>query len=170
MFFAIFFSAGFMLFSQTEIIMPGLNDSLWTIPSFGVVPLSANPAAETTTAESTEKETPLWVKDLRRAEIVMFGSVPFTIFFTSFFMDFYRMFYYAGGWDSRYAPWPFKGTGAIDKTTSELTVMFTVAISGSLIIAAADYFIVRHKRIKAQSEETPVPDPGIRRIPRTEGD
>jgi hypothetical protein len=89
-----------------------------------------------------------WLKDLRRAEIVAFGSLPLTIFWTSFVMDMYRCAVH--GWDNRYAPWPFKGAGAVAMDGAEVKMMFTFAISSSLAIALIDHIIVRVKRAKVQ--------------------
>jgi hypothetical protein len=103
-----------------------------------------------TAAENPEKAvslTPLWLKDLRRAEIVAFGSFPLSIFWTSFFMDLYRTS--SHDWDNRYAPWPFKGAGAVGMTDQEIKTMFTIAISSSLVIAVVDHFIMRYRRSKA---------------------
>jgi hypothetical protein len=98
--------------------------------------------------------TPLWLKDLRRAEIVAFGSFPLTMFWTSFLMDLFRTA--SHGWDNRYAPWPFKGAGAVAMTNQELSMMFTIAISSSVVIAVVDHFIVRHRRSKAGAGSGPV--------------
>jgi hypothetical protein len=92
------------------------------------------------------KAIPQWLKDLRRAEIVAFGSVPFTIFFSSFFMDLYRSGTH--GWDQQYMPWPFKSAGAVAMTSGELKTMFAIAISGSLVLATVDHFIMRGKRAR----------------------
>jgi len=115
-----------------------------TIPP--TVPAKPN----TITAEKTKAEgLPQWAKDLRRGEIIAFGSLPFTFFFTQTFMDLYRMS--SHGWDSRYAPGLFKGAGAIPMTDTELKIMFGITISASVLIAVVDYFIVRHKRNKAEA-------------------
>jgi hypothetical protein len=131
---------------------------LFRIPDFGTPRLinladgSGSYGAETEKAASV---TPLWLKDLRRAEIVAFGSFPLSFFWTSFFMDLYRTA--SHGWDNRYAPWPFKGAGAIGMTGQEVATMFTIAISSSLVIAVVDHFIMRYRRSKAGGSENPVP-------------
>jgi hypothetical protein len=130
---------------------------LWDFsPSFDVfkpVPLAdteTDPGDETITAGK-----PQWVKDLRRAEIVAFGSFPFTLFFTRTFIDLYRTA--VNGWDRRYAPWPFKGAGAIAMESNQVKMMFAIAVSASLAISVTDYIIVRYKRAKeaAASSTTP---------------
>jgi hypothetical protein len=131
---------------------------LFRIPDFGTPRLSSladGSGSSETKTETPEKVTPLWLKDLRRGEIVAFGSFPLTMFWTSCFMDLYRTA--SHGWDSRYAPFPFKGAGAIGMTDREVVTMFTIAISSSLAIAIADHFIMRYRRSKAGGSEKPVP-------------
>jgi hypothetical protein len=118
-------------------------------PSFNVfkpVPLAGpetDPADESITAGK-----PQWVKDLRRAEIIAFGSFPFTLFFTKTFIDLYRTA--AHDWDRRYAPWPFKAAGAVAMEGDQIKMMFTIAVSASLAISVTDYIIVRYKRSRAE--------------------
>jgi len=83
--------------------------------------------------ESEKKEVPQWVKDLRRWEIVTFGSFPFTMFTATFAMDMFR-WSQANGMDfsdagRRYAPWPLKSAGApaMDRKEQEITI--TIAAS-----------------------------------------
>jgi hypothetical protein len=92
---------------------------------------------------------PQWASDLRRAEIVAFGSFPFTFFYTSFTMDTIRFANH--GWnDYRYAPWPFKAAGAVDMTTNEQMLTIGIAVGTSLLIALIDHLIVRSQRNKVQ--------------------
>jgi hypothetical protein len=125
---------------------------------------STSSAAGSSSVSGTENpvvSTPLWLKDLRRAEIVAFGSFPLTMFWTSFFMDLYRTA--SHGWDNRYAPWPFKGAGAVAMTNQELSMMFTIAISSSVVIAIVDHFILRYRRSRAGDAGKPV---RLDRIPK----
>jgi hypothetical protein len=145
------------LFAQT----PALGD-LFRIPDFGSAPPEApifvlmadgsGSAGNSAGGIPAEKATPLWVKDLRRGEIVVFGSLPLTIFWVSTFFDLYRMATH--NWSSRYAPWPFKGAGAVDMTRGELITMFSIAVSSSVLIAVVDHIIVRQKR---RRKPAPVP-------------
>jgi hypothetical protein len=97
--------------------------------------------------------SPQWVKDLRRGEIVFFGSLPFTVFFSRFFIDLARMG--MNDWDSRYAPWPFRSAGGVTMTNADLVRMFSVAAAVSLTISIADHFIVKHKRkVAAETHES----------------
>jgi hypothetical protein len=122
-------------------------------------------SAQTTSKDPEPLDLPQWVKDLRRAEIVAFGSLPFTIFFATTAMDTFR--YINHGNDARYAPWPLKSAGAVGMNTDEVVITIMSAVGGSLLISLADYFIVRYKRNKAEKEQLKLPrgDPIIIRRP-----
>ena len=92
--------------------------------------------------------TPQWVKDLRRGEIIAFGTFPFTFFFTSFTIDTYR--FATNNWDRRYAPWPIKSAGAVDMTRSQQMMTIGIAAGSSVILAVVDHIIVRAKRNRQQ--------------------
>ncbi|MCL2129608.1 MAG: hypothetical protein FWH35_04550 [Treponema sp.] len=113
---------------------------------------------------------PQWTRDLRRAEIIAFGSFPFTYFFTSFGVDIYRSATHE--WDRRYAPWPFEGAGSIGKTHQQKLRTIGIAAGCSILIALIDYGIVQHKRrVKArQSLEYPEGTPIIVRSGENAGD
>jgi hypothetical protein len=113
---------------------------------------------------------PLWAKDLRRGEIVAFGSFPFAYFFTNFFYDTYRSATH--GWDMRYAPWPLKPAGSIGKTQDEEFLTLGIAAGGAVLIAVADHLIVRYKRSKAEEQLRRLPPgtPIITRRPMDEDD
>jgi hypothetical protein len=116
-------------------------------------------------AQFDTSEFPQWAKDLRRGEIVAFGSFPFAFFFATLSMDFYRSATH--GWDRRYAPWPLKPAGSIDMTQDEHLLTIGLAAGGAILIALADYAIVRYKRNKAEklSRELPAGTPIIIRTP-----
>jgi hypothetical protein len=171
----LFFLFASVLFSQTALPFPDKSGSieqsgLFRAPGFdrkpplsdgerrfsnvfGILPMADGSGTAGTAAavSSPLSSAPQWVKDLRRAEIVAFGSLPLTIFWTSFAIDMYR--YGTHDWDTRYAPWPIKSSGAIDMTTSEMKMMFGIAISSSVLLAVADHIIVRYKRSKKRSVE-----------------
>jgi hypothetical protein len=140
---------------------PGAGFSaLFLIPDFEtprLANLAENSGSYDADAGQAEKTAslPLWLKDLRRAEIVAFGSFPLSIFWTSFFMDLYRTS--SHNWDNRYAPWPFKGAGAVGMTDGEIKTMFTIAISSSLAIAVVDHVILRYRRSKAGGADSEKP-------------
>ncbi|GHV75948.1 hypothetical protein AGMMS49942_07690 [Spirochaetia bacterium] len=107
-------------------------------------------------AKQEKPEFPQWVRDLRRAEIIAFGSFPFMMFLSTFSMDTYRFF--TNDNNLQYAPWPFKGAGAVEMTTDEFTTSLFIAIGGSLAIALADHIIVRVKRAKAERQRLNLPE------------
>ncbi|QQO08037.1 hypothetical protein [Breznakiella homolactica] len=120
---------------------------------------------EPTPVKVTKEEFPLWVKDLRRAEIVAFGSFPFTIFFAITAVDTYR--WATHDWDNRYAPWPVKSSGAVSMTNNELFLSLGIGIAGAVAISVADHIIIRVKRSRAEREIQALPpgDPIIIRTP-----
>jgi hypothetical protein len=104
---------------------------------------------------------PQWAKDLRRWEIVAFGSIPFTMFFTTFGMDMYR-WSNANGMDMseegrRYAPWPLKSAGADVMDSGEFEKVLKIAACLSVGIAFTDLIIVKIKRYKAQKKAEALP-------------
>ncbi len=110
-------------------------------------------------------EFPRWALDLRRAEIVAFGVLPFTVFFTSFALDSYR--FADHGWDFRYAPWPLKSAGAVLMDQNQMVGVFAAGVLGAALIALADYWIHGSKlRAQKQKEEAQrAPDFSISREP-----
>jgi len=101
-------------------------------------------------------EFPLWAKDLRRAEIVAFGSFPFMYFFSNFGIDTYR--WATHGNNMRYAPWPLNSAGTIEKTNDEKFLTLGIAAGGAVIIALIDYGIMRYKRNILEREQGNLPD------------
>jgi len=130
-------------------------------PVFGQQAGTNLPAApaQTGPVPYDKNEFPLWAQDLRRADIVAFGSLPFTVFFTTFAVDSYR--FYSNGWDRRYAPWPLKAPGAIEMDENQRIASFTVAAGLSIVIALVDYFIVQHKRARQRESAPPQLQPEI---------
>lgn len=98
---------------------------------------------------------PQWVKDLRRGEIVAFGSFPFTMLLATTIVDTYRSGTH--NWDTRYAPWPVKASGAVDMTKDEQLLTLTAAAAGSMVIALIDFFILHYKRTKQAQELEKLP-------------
>ncbi|GHV94020.1 hypothetical protein AGMMS50293_03400 [Spirochaetia bacterium] len=120
------------------------------IPAFRVT-------AQTTVPGSTTFDTsgfPLWAKDIRRWEIIAFGSYPFTMFTATFFMDTYRWIDNNGmSWSAegrRYAPWPLKSAGAVDMSNQQHEMTLIIAAGLSVAIAFTDLIIVQIKRQKAR--------------------
>jgi len=104
---------------------------------------------------------PQWAKDLRRFDIVTFGAFPFSMLFVNFFYDLYRwnsansMDFSAEG--RRYAPFPFRSAGAVEKTSTEFrnTILFGIGLS--VTIALFDFVIVKIRRDMQRRLEKPPP-------------
>ncbi len=84
-------------------------------------------------------EFPLWLQDLRRGEIIFFGSIPFTLFFSFEFFDLYR--YFTNEMNPAYNPWPFRSYNYVPYTDEEKIGVLIASLSASLSIAIADYFL-----------------------------
>jgi len=134
-----------------------------------------NAWSQTTTADAGMASTqfdmsgfPLWAKDLRRGEIVAFGSFPFMYFFANFGYDTYR--WSNNGNDMRYAPWPFNSAGTVGKTKDEKIITLGIAAGGSILVALIDYGIMRYKRSLLEKEKSSLPggSPVITRRPLIE--
>ena len=106
---------------------------------------------ETEAEEYAEEEFSPFLRDLRRAEIVMLGSFPITLFASLEIFDIYRYIatieivdgqVFA---DASYTPWPFRSPDPAPYSSREITGIFVTALSASLLIAVADYLIGRAK-------------------------
>ena len=134
------------------------------------IPVVLVPAQlDTLTSETNTR--PKWVRDLRRWEIVTFGSIPFAMFFTRFAMDMVR-WSNANGMDMssegrQYAPWPLKSAGAIPMNSREVEKVLVIAASAAVTIGLTDLLIVQTKRKRAQrrAESLPVGSSIITRSP-----
>jgi hypothetical protein len=99
---------------------------------------------------------PQWAKDLRRWDIIAFGSFPFSIFAITFFTDLYRWSEaYNGNIFSeaamseegrRYAPWPLKSAGAVEMTKDEYVRTIYLAAGLSAAVAITDLIILKTKQ------------------------
>jgi hypothetical protein len=113
--------------------------------------IAGNTAAQEAKTNWDDAAFPEWAKDLRRAEIVLFGAFPFAWFTTSFALDVYRSSQH--DWDNKYYPWPLKPAGAIELTDGEWWTTIYGSVILSIGVAAADYVIQRIKRGKQVEEE-----------------
>jgi hypothetical protein len=139
-----------------------LSISIWSFPGFAQASSGTGGTAARGSSGGTKpslnfdtSEFPLWAKDLRRAEIVAFGSFPFSIFFTTFAMDTWRC--YSHDWDPLYAPWPAKPPGAINMTQDELTMTIALAAAVSVVVAITDFSIVQIKRYRERQQIKKMP-------------
>jgi hypothetical protein len=114
---------------------------------------STAPAQQSTHFDSSE--FPQWARDLRRGEIITIGAFPFVLLLTAISVDTYR--FKSHGWDRRYAPWPIKSAGSVERDKSENIRVISIAAAGAVAIALTDYAIVRIKRHKRQREMERLP-------------
>jgi hypothetical protein len=118
--------------------------------SLALIFLTISCAGAPAPSTETTSEFPQWARDLRRGEIIFFGSFPFAFFLSATIMDLYRASQH--DWDLRYAPWPAKSAGAVAMTRDEYIITISAALGGSLIISLADAIIVKVKRDRAARE------------------
>ena len=138
--------------------------SLFLIPCFHA---SAQDSGDSSTISPIFDMTdfPQWTKDLRRWEIVAFGTFPFSMFFVTFFHDMYR-WNNANGMDfseygRRYAPWPFKSAGSVDMTGEEYMKTFLFAAGLSVVIAFVDLIIVKIRQSMENRRVESVPSSSV---------
>jgi hypothetical protein len=105
----------------------------------------STPAAE----EYSKEEFSQAARDLRRFEILLFGSFPLTLFLSLEVYDFYR--FANSGWDSAYAPWPLRPPAAAAYADSESAGILVAAVTFSAALALADYVIGRLRERRAEN-------------------
>jgi len=83
-------------------------------------------------------EFPDWQRDLRRAEILSFGALPFVTFVSSIYYDVYR--YYSNDRQEGYLPWPLKKSeNAIGLSEAEQKNIVFYSASISVGVAIFDF-------------------------------
>jgi len=92
-------------------------------------------------AEYKDEEFSPFLRALRRGEIILFGSLPLTLFITYEIYDVSR--YFAYGQRLEYAPWPFRPANAASYSSEDTRNVLIAAASFSLALAVADYAIGR---------------------------
>jgi len=96
--------------------------------------------------EYKEEEFSPFLRNLRRAEIVMFGSFPITLFLTLEVFDIYRYIdHYSDPDLYRYTPWPIRSADPAPYERREIAGILVSAVSASMLIAVADYIIGKAK-------------------------
>jgi len=131
--------------------------SLLFIPIFELKAQSLTqfPAQRLSTTEPTTvgldlSGYPQWVRDLRRFDIIAFGTFPFSMFIALTVTDLIR-WGNANGFDMseegrRYAPWPAKSAGAVEMTDNEYFRTILIAAGISAFVALIDLVIVKVKQ------------------------
>jgi len=121
-----------------------------------------------TSTESFMENWPIWLRDMRRWEIVAFGSFPFSMFFATMGMNMYRWYNHNGMDfnDRTHAPWPLTSTGAVAMTDAEQRRTILIAIGLSASVAIADHLIVQSRRRRDRRRAEAMPS-GVIVINRT---
>jgi hypothetical protein len=112
----------------------------------------ALPQALPKTAQATGALEPTASKDVEnpwaRLGIVTIGSFPIMLFYTDFSFDLGA--FALNGFDSTYAPWPFKSEYSKTPTQAEKGTRIGVAIGASVAVGLLDFFIRSSKAKKAR--------------------
>jgi len=134
----------------------GIAIALLVVSFTGVWPQSGTvPATGASTAVSvlpepyTKEEFPPWAHGIRRFEIISLGAFPILLFYTRFIYD-STLYVQSGidgnGFDSKYAPWPFRNENSYTPTTEEQMARIFTAAGLSLALGTIDALLVRWKR------------------------
>jgi len=102
----------------------------------------AETASTETAAPYIAEEFADWQRDLRRAEIISFGSLPFVSFMTTFVYDTFRYVsrLSSGTSTTGYEPWPFKNAStAVALTEDEQKGILWASIGVAVGVAAFDF-------------------------------
>jgi len=98
-----------------------------------------------------DDEFPSWTIDLRRSEIVTFGSLPFVTLGATIGYSVFR--YAANGFNSDYLPNPLaKSSAAANLNSDEQIGIFLTSGIISLVIGIVDYIISRFERRRADEQ------------------
>lgn len=102
------------------------------------MPLCAETATTHEAVPYGPAEFPPWQQDLRRAEIISFGALPFVTFFSSIYYDLYR--YYSHDKEEGYLPWPFKkAESAVPLSEDEQKRILAYSAGISVGVAVFDF-------------------------------
>ena len=107
-------------------------------------------------------EFPAWLGDIRRTEIIAFGSLPFVTFLTSIGYDCYR--WSSHDYASGYRPWPFKdSSNSVALTDQEQINMLLISAGVCVGVAVFDYGFRAVSRMiregQAEKHNRSIPDP-----------
>ncbi|MBN1647429.1 MAG: hypothetical protein JW874_05295 [Spirochaetales bacterium] len=97
--------------------------------------------------EYSDDEFPVWLRDLRRGEIIAIGSFPFTFFVSQLAYGFYR--YYDHDFDANYSPSFLMGSGSTAAyTDDEKRKIIVISLCLSAGMALVDFIIGKLKHDK----------------------
>jgi len=115
------------------------------------LPAGAEEATPLPAEEYSEEEFSQAARDLRRAEIILIGSFPLTMFLSLEVYDFYR--FARNDWDFAYAPFPLRSATAAGYEVKEAAGVLLSAVSVSALLAVADYAIGRIRERRAEDAD-----------------
>ena len=93
--------------------------------------------------EYSPDEFPQVLRDIRRAQIILVGSYPFSVLFARIGLDIYD--FSSNGFDTRYAPSMFGGDPTIDKKSGSIETVLLTALCISAGVATLDFIIGKIK-------------------------
>lgn len=125
--------------------------SLFVLLSLLCVPLLAEDGKTFTPEPYKDEEFAPWLHDLRRAEILLIGSVPLTLFFSNLTYGLIR--YGQNGFQEDYAPSLFGNQNPEPMTQEEKIGVIVAAVSVSAAIALTDFIIGKIVKSKENAEE-----------------
>jgi hypothetical protein len=128
----------------------------------GFFPLEAQTTAAGTETDDQEIKYPQWSRDLRRAEIIAFGTIPFSWLIATVAVDLSRTM--AHGGSQQYWPWPLKPADAPPMADGEFILTIGIAAGISVTAALVDHIIIKHKRKKDEQNKR-IREPGIIQTP-----
>ena len=115
-------------------------------------PLAADEDALRIEGYQKDKPLPSWVKDVRRAEIITFGSLPFTTLGVTLAYSLYR--YAANDFKAAYIPNPFPLSSSEAKlNTSEQIGIISAAAVLSVAIGLTDFIVIKVKENRKKNAE-----------------
>lgn len=124
-----------------------------------LLPLVAESESDLTPVPYGPAEFPEWQLNLRRAEILSFGALPFVTFFSSLYYNVYR--YYDHDKQKEYLPWPLNtGKDSVPLAEGEQKKILLYSAGISVGVAAFDFVwrTVRHE-MKVRKEEREYVEP-----------
>jgi hypothetical protein len=131
--------------------LPGARRSFTAVAALLVLTLSlpsGGYAQEKEPEPYGPEEFPKVLHDLRRGEIILVGTFPFSLFVALEVFDFYR--FASNDWAQEYAPWPFRSPVSPPYTNSEKGWILVSALSLSAALAIADYVVGKIVERRAQ--------------------
>lgn len=104
-------------------------------------PTVSSPIPQTFLPPAVPKEKRKTGAVLGRIAITGLGSLPFTLFYANFVFDAAR--FVGNGFDTQYAPWPFKTQYSAAVTSEETFLRLGVSLGVSAVIGILDVLIPR---------------------------